>query len=397
MPKKAGLPVPDKANLLAVAKEVASAKVAPPEERKLPTSLLAKEPTPGTVTSSEEDKDLGVLSVTLDDGVRAHLRSMDFKKDQVFVRITLAGGTIRETAADRGVTDVAALAFGQPASDTLTSSDIEDLMTGKNVSFSGSAGSDAVTISVTSATKDVEDAFQLIHLMLTQPRIEPSALTRWKQEALQSIDKQRTSTAAQAGERMAVLLSGDDPRFRTLTKEDVGRLTLQEGQKWLDGMVRSAPIEVAVVGDIDRDRALKLTEKYLGSLPARPVRDPSLDALRKLTYKKGPLRATVGVPTITPRAVVIEGWRGADWTQVKDRRILQIMGQVLSTRLRVAIREKRGLTYTIYAYTRPARHTPARGCWASPSQPTPRRRPTPRTCPWTSAASWPRTAPPTRS
>ncbi len=173
------LPCRTKDDLLAVAKQVASAEVTPPEERKLPTSLLAQEPTPGAVTSSEEDEDLGVLSVTLDNGVRAHLRSMDFKKDQVFVRITLAGGTIRETAADRGVTNVAALAFSQPASDTLTSTDIEDLMTGKNVSFSGAAAPDAVTISVTSATKDIDDAFRLIHLMLTHPAhraLRPGAL-----------------------------------------------------------------------------------------------------------------------------------------------------------------------------------------------------------------------------
>ncbi len=361
MPKKEDVPVPSDADLLAVARTVAGAEVAAPEERKLPEGLLAREPSPGTVASSEEDKDLGVLSVTFDNGVRAHLRSMDFKKDQVFVRITLAGGIIQETAANRGVSNVAALAFTQPASDTLTSTDIEDLMTGKNVDLDGAAAPDALTINVTSATKDIEDAFRLVHLMLTHPRIEPSALARWKQQADQSIEEQRTDPAAQAGERMAALLSGDDVRFRTLTHADVGRLTLEEGQAWLDRLVRSAPIELAVVGDIDRDRALQLTQKYLGSLPARPLRDASLDALRKLSFKSGPLRATVGVPTITPRAVVVEGWRGADWTQVKDRRILQIMSQVLSTRLRVEIREKRGLTYTVYAYTRPGQAYPGEG------------------------------------
>jgi zinc protease len=364
MPQREGLPVPAGDDLLGVATQVAAAQVAPPVGRKLPQGLLAREPAPGSVAASEEDGDLGVLSVTLSNGVRAHLRSMDFKKDQVLVGITLGGGAIRETEANRGITNVAALAFSQPASDTLSSSDIEDLMTGKNVDFGGGAGPDAVSISVTSATKDVEEAFRLIHLMLTQPRIEPSALLRWKQEAIQAIEKRSTDAAAQAGEQVGAILSGGDPRFRSLTAEQVNRLTLEEGQAWLDDLVRSAPVELAVVGDVDRDHALQLTLKYLGSLPARPLRDPALDALRKLSYGSGPIYATVGVPTITPRSVVVEGWRGADWTQVKDRRILQIIAQILSSRLRVEVREQRGLTYTIYAYTSPGQAYPGEGLLA---------------------------------
>ena len=352
MPQKAGLPAPSGEDLLAVAAQVTGADVAPPQERKLPQGLLEKEPAPGAVLASEEDKDLGVLSVTLSNGVRAHLRSMDFKKDQVFVVVTLGGGNIQETAANRGVSGVAALAFSQPASATLSSTDIEDLMTGKNVDFSGGAAPDAMTLHVTSATKDIEDAFRLLHLMLTQPRVEPSALQRWKQEALQAIEAHRTDVEDQASEELGALLSGGDPRFRSLSAGQVDPLTLEQGQKWLDGLIRSAPIEVAVVGDLDRDRALQLTLRYLGSLPARPVRDPALDALRKLSTRGGPIAATVGVPTITPRAVVVEGWRGADWADVKDRRILQIISQILSSRLRVEIREQRGLTYTIYSYTR---------------------------------------------
>jgi len=355
MPQKEGLPVPTADDLLALAARVEAAEVTPPPERTAPQALLEREPEPGEVVAREEDADLGILSVTLSNGVRAHLRSMDFKKDQVLIRITLGGGTIQETATNRGVTIVAALAFGQPATDTLSSTDIQDLMTGKNISFRGNAGADALTLSVDSATRDVEDAFRLIHLMLTRPRIEPSALDRWKEATAQAIEQRRIDVAAQAAEELAALISDDDPRFRALTREQLDALTLEAGQRWLDRMIRSAPIEMAVVGDIDRDRALELTLKYLGSLPNRPVRDPDLDALRKISHRSGPVTATVGVPTITPRAVVLEGWRGADWTDVKDRRILQILAQILSSRLREEIRENLGLTYTIYAFARPGR------------------------------------------
>jgi zinc protease len=58
------------------------------------------------------------------------------------------------------------------------------------------------------------------------------------------------------------------------------------------------------------------------------------------------------VDTITPRAVVLVGWRGADWTAVKERRVLQIAAQIVTTRLREEIREELGLAYSPYCSAR---------------------------------------------
>jgi zinc protease len=51
--------------------------------------------------------------------------------------------------------------------------------------------------------------------------------------------------------------------------------------------------------------------------------------------------------------VVRLGWRGAWWTEVVERRTLSIASQLLQSRLRKAIREDRGLTYSIFSFSRP--------------------------------------------
>jgi len=361
MPEKEDLDVPSVEEILAVAREADSAEVEPRLAEERPRELLEREPSPGAVAERQEEPDLKILSVTLENGVRAHLRHMDYKKDLVLARITLAGGAIRETADSRAVTSVAALVLGRPASRGLSSTQIRDLMTGKKVSVGGSAGDDALTISVEGTSEDIEEGFRLAHLLLTEPKIEAPAMKVWKEQMEQEIERRKTNVEAHLWEEADALRSGGDPRFKFPAREQVDARSLREGQQWLDGIVRSAPIEVAVVGDIGRDRALELVLKYLGSLPERPRTDPSLEPLREVEARPGPLLSTVEVETITPRAVVLVGWRGADWRDVKDRRVLQLAAQIMETRLREAIREERGLTYSIFCRARPAVAYPGTG------------------------------------
>jgi zinc protease len=250
------------------------------------------------------------------------------------------------------LTDVAALAFQRPASTTLSSTDIRDLLTGKKVSLGAGTAGDAVVLSVNGTPDDVEVGFRLAHLLLTEPQTEAPAVKEWKERMAQEIERRRTSVKSQMAEEADALLSSGDIRFKRLTQEQVDGLTLGDGQRWLSRMIRSSPMEVAVVGDIERDRALELVLKYLGSLPERPDVAMAFPELRELHQKPGPLVSTVQVDTITPLAVVLVGWRGADWTAVKERRVLQIAAQIMTTRLREELREELGLAYSPYCSAR---------------------------------------------
>jgi zinc protease len=358
MPEKKDLAVPAEAELLATAKDAETREIPALEAKTRPKGLLEQEPTPATVVDQAEDPDLGILSVTFSNGARVHLREMDFRKDQVLVNITLAGGEIRETAASRGISAAAVLAFSQPASDKLSSTDIRDLMTGKNVNVTGGASEDSVDLRISGQPKDLEEGFRLAHLLLTRPKIEDSALKRWKEQTSQTIEKRKVSVEAQLMERVGQLLSNSDPRARFLEQREVDAISLEGAQQWLENVVRTAPIEASIVGDMKRSQALELALKYLGSLPKRQVSDPALEPLRRLALKDEALVSTVEVPTITPRAVVMVGWRSADWNQVKERRTMQMAAEILDARMRVEIRENRGLTYSANCFNRASKEYP---------------------------------------
>jgi zinc protease len=196
---------------------------------------------------------------------------------------------------------------------------------------------------------------------LTQPKVEESTLKIWKQQSLQSIEEQKTSVEAQSGEKEMDLLSGGDIRLKSLNAEQVNSIQADQAQQWFQQTLAKAPIEAAIVGDMDRDELLRLAQKYFGGLPARPRTDPELDELRKVKINNGPFEARIDVPTITPRAVVLTGWRGTNLSEVKERRTFDLASEILSSRMNDEIREKRGLTYSVRAFSSPATDYPGTG------------------------------------
>lgn len=354
MPQKRGIKQPTEAQLLKIARAAESTAVAALPPKKRPQALLAKEPVPGTVVARETDPDLKAHSYTLNNGVRVHVRQMDYKKGQVLVNVTLADGVQRETAKNRGITALAARAFAAPATRTLSSIDIRDLLTGKNVGVSGEAEADALSLQVGGSSEDIDEGMRLAHLLLTQAKIEDTAFKTFKQRSLQWLDEQDFSVEGQLSRRVNALLMGDDPRFQPPTREQVELLNLSAAQAWLNEILRTAPIEAAIVGDIDDQRALDLALRYLGSLPKREV----VDARHRpapINPKTGPLEAAVEVKTITPRARVLVAWRGADWQDVKDRRVLDMAAAILQQRLFNDLREDRGLVYSVGVNAVPGR------------------------------------------
>ena len=291
LPEQPGLAVPSRDTLLTLVQDTLRKPAEPWQARERPTSLLANDPAPGSIVERSHYAPLQVTQVTFANNVRLHYRYMDFKKDHVTVSLTLPGGVIRETTALRGVTEIATLPLSAPATSQLSSTDIRDLMTGKKVTVTGRAVDDALVLEVAGPPEAIEDGLRLAYLLLTDARIEPASVTLWQSQRLQHLAAARTRIATRAKEETGLALSGNDPRLASLTPAQVEARAraIPEAQAWLNTILRTAPMEVAIVGDIPEDKALQLAATYLGSLPLRPRRDETLVPLRQVAGFTGPL------------------------------------------------------------------------------------------------------------
>lgn len=335
------------------------------KERTRPTALMEKLPTPGGFAQEETHEAANVWSAWMSNNARVHYRFMDYRKEQVSIVITLAGGELLESpdGSNRGITQAAAEAWDQAATSLLSSSDITDLMVGKKVSVSGGAGADVLTLSISGSPKDLETGMQLAYLMLTDPKLEQTAFDRWSTNQLQTLAAMKTSPSGVLSRALtATVFPASDARTQILTEENVKALNRDAAEAWLKKLIATSPIEVAIVGDLPVDYAKLFVARYLGSLPSRERIGPSTHAsLRALARPTSPRNVETSVTTKTDQAQVFCGFYGVDMTNVPDSRALSMACQVLTSRMIEELREKQQLVYGISARSAPGSVWPGFG------------------------------------
>ncbi len=378
--------VPTEEELLTLGTQALSVKPEREAMAQRATQLMEKLPQPGAVVELAEHAATQVWSGWLSNNVRIHYRYMDTRKNEATVSISLLGGELHEMDASRGLTQAALVAWSRPATKRLSSTDVQSLMIGKNVNVrSGSGGmgqgrrgggggssggnTDSVTLSVSGSPADLEAGMQLAHLLLTEPRIEPAALGQVT-TMLRLMLEQAATNPSMTGMRLAqgAPYAAEVARTQPLTIEQLDRIDHAAAQAWLDRLIATSPIEVAIVGDLSQDRAMELVAHYIGSLPTRERVAPSLfSELRHLPPSDGARVVQETVETETPQAFVYSGFYGPDEANREDSRAMSIATMILSTRMIREIREQEQLVYSISASSRPGTTYPGFGIVAAGS------------------------------
>src|SRR5262249_20469014 len=189
----------------------------------------------------------------------------------------------------------------------------------------------------------------------------------WKEAETQRIgERKKHPMQVLAETSAAAMYPQGETRPRPLTTEQVRAISRPAAQAWLRRLITEAPIEVAVVGDVDRETATALVTRYLGALPARPrIIDKTLATLRTIQKPQGPLLFVESIDARTPQGAVLAGFFGADMRDLRDTRLLFVAARILSTRMTKILREDRQLVYSIGAYSEPAVVYPGFGIFAA--------------------------------
>lgn len=366
--------VPTEEQLLAMGTELLRAEVQADAATTQVASLMETTPKAGEIRETSGHEASKVASAWLSNGVLVHHRFMDYKKDEVIVSITLAGGQIFENASNRGITSAAVQAWVRKATSKLSSNNISDLMTGKKVSVGGDAGQDFLRVQISGNPADLEFGFQLAHLMLTDPKLEEAAFNQWKERQLQQIESQKNNPQAYLGKLIpSVIFPKDAAPLQAVTKEQIEKLTVAAAQAWLQRAIGTSPIEVSIVGDIQQAKALELAATYLGSLAARDRISPDTNrAMRTLARQAGERSASEEIESTIPAAIVVAGFFSIDRDDRVEARAFDAAARILTTRMTKALREAEGLVYGIQSNSQPAEAYKGWGVFitGAPTEPT---------------------------
>ena len=225
--------------------------------------------------TSERSTDHGeVTTWTFDNGVTVSHQHSDIADNAFSLRAASAGGwsTFPQdhpgaNAAIPGVAIDAVFGGGVGPHDALT---LNRFLSTKNVGLVGFIEQSEEGFSGESATRDAEVLFQLLHLFITEPRVDDVAFRTAIDEAEQNLAINQTHVDRRAISALIDLVyDGDPAQHQAATQQQLDALTEQTALEIYKARLGKVDdLAVAIVGDIDRSTVADLAARYLGSLQA---------------------------------------------------------------------------------------------------------------------------------
>lgn len=228
--------------------------------------------------------------------------------------------------------------------------------------LSVSAGDDRLSLVMRSLSYPdiLAEAVQLASRQLGQPLFPESVWQRQRAQMSAALREANTRPATVAGMAFASAVYGEHPYGYQATEETLGRISVADIRQFYAQHITPCRAKVSLVGDISRTQATALVDKLLARLPQGDA-CPALPAVPEIAPLTAPV--TWAIPFLSAQAHVLMGQPGFKRTD-PDFFALTVGNYTLGgggfvSRLTAEVREKRGLTYSVYSFFSPGLHAGA--------------------------------------
>ena len=346
-------PQPPAERIVSVYKKSRATPVAP--EKGVKSTVFPYLPVPeksGRIVSRKVLSDPGAVQVDFENGVALNVMATDFKSKEVLVDIVFGPGRAGEPLNRPGLALLAEAVVNESGLGRLDRRELDRALAGTSTTVSFNIAEDGFHFTGESVTDELELLFQLLHAHVTDPGYRESAYDLTMKRFEQQYRAFSRSIDGRVRLEVDRFLAGGDTRFGWPPWEEFKKSSLADVRQWIDPVLKNAPLEISVVGDVDVQAVVDTAARYFGGLSPRtaaaPARAtaPSFPAGRKLEK---------AVDTKIDKGVVILAYPTVDIWDIHRTRRLSVLADIFSERLRQRIREKLGATYSPFAYNRPSR------------------------------------------
>jgi len=287
----------------------------------------------------------------------------------VDVQIDFDAGGRRDPADQAGLASVTAgmLSKGVAARGSeaaLDENQLGEAWADLGASFSASAGSDRMSFSLRSLSYPdlLERAAMLAARQIGEPSFPEPIWQRDRERLSAAIREANTRPATVAGRAFSKGVYGDHPYGFEMTEATLARMDVADMRKLYARLIAPCRAKVSIVGALDRAQADVLVTKLLSRLPAG---DAAACAPLPSVPEVAPLTASQErrIPFDSAQAHVFIGQPGHKRDDPDFFALLvgnyTLGGGGFVSRLTTEVREKRGLSYSVYSYFSPGLHAGA--------------------------------------
>ncbi len=284
----------------------------------------------------------------------------------VDVRIDFDAGGRRDPAAQTGLSGVSVsmLSKGiraQGNDPALDENALGEAWADLGASFGGGDGGDRLSFSLRSLTYPdlLARAAALAARQLAEPAWPEAVWTRERERMVAALREANTRPATIASRAFSQAVYGGHPYGQDTNEQTLARISVADMQAWHARSLQPCRARVSIVGAVTRAQADALVTQLLTRLPAG-----GCEALPPVA-EVPPLTAPVEkqIPFASAQAHVLIGQPGFKRDD-PDFFALTVGNYILGgggfvSRLTEEVREKRGLSYSVYSYFNPGLHAGA--------------------------------------
>ena len=226
---------------------------------------------------------------------------------------------------------------------------LEDLA----IHLSFDAGFDSFSASLKTLTENLDEAFEMLRLGLTEPRFDAEPVGRIRSQILVQLARSAENPDRLAARAWFDNAFPDHPYGRPVmgTEETLKALTADDMRRFVAEQLTRDRLVIGVVGDITPARLAALLDSTFGALPATGI---ARDTPYATPQAKG---RTIIIERDIPQSIVLFGHAGlkrddADFYAASVMHYI-LGGSGFTARLTDEIRVKRGLAYGVYSYLSP--------------------------------------------
>jgi len=286
------------------------------------------------------------------------------------VQIDFDAGSRRDPADKAGLASASAtmLSKGVRANAARQESALDENALGEawadlGASFGASASTDRLSFALRTLTYPdlLSKAAALAARQLAEPMFAPDIWQREQSSLKASIKEANTRPATLAGRAFARAVYGDHPYGFEATEATVGNITVADMVALHQRMVLPCRASVTLVGALDRTQADALVQQLFARLPQSTSNCPPLPAVAEVAALRQPQALQVAFESAQAHVLIGQpGFKRDD----PDFFALTVGNYILGgggfvSRLTTEVREKRGLSYSVYSYFAPGKHAGA--------------------------------------
>ena len=334
--------------IVAAWEESGKVEVKPPGSKSAMKFAYTHFGAPGKVVKDARLSDIDARTVTFANNVRLNIKKTDFQKNVVQVSLRVGSGALDLPETPYGLSSLMS-AYSSGGLEKHSADDLRTILAGKQVStrFGASGASFGSTYSTTPA--DLELQLQVAAAFLTHPGYRPEAERRWRQGLVLSwprLDQNAQTVWQSKGWR---ILTSGDKRFGTDPDDGEVLRSFTELRAYLEPVLAKAAIEIAIVGDIEEQKAIDLVAKTFGALPAREVAATKFKAERPVVFRKDRTPILLTHAGEASQALAQVYWFVPDVdpdAEPQTFRTLAVLAGIMRLKVTNEIRESLGASYS---------------------------------------------------